>query len=118
MSSGWPPCRFSSPGSGRSRGSPTIPSLQGVAIDPYAVYRRLRERDPIHRMKLVDAWVLTRYEDADAMLRDHRRFANDGRQRCLPRRADRDDVAERRGGGEMPGVGGRAWQHASDDTRS
>ena len=21
----------------------------------------LRERDPIHRMKLVDAWVLTRY---------------------------------------------------------
>ena len=46
------------------------PVSVGVAIDPYAVYRRLRERDPIHRMKLVDAWVLTRYEDADAMLRD------------------------------------------------
>ena len=98
MSSGWPPCRFSSPGSGWSRGVAYNPVSAGVAIDPYAVYRRLRERDPIHRMKLVDAWVLTRYEDADAVLRDHRRFANDGRQRCLPRRADRNDLAERRGG--------------------
>ena len=78
------------------------PVSAGVAIDPYAVYRRLRERDPIHRMKLVDAWVLTRYEDADAVLRDHRRFANDGRQRCLPRRADRNDLAERRGGARCP----------------
>ena len=73
------------------------PVSAGVAIDPYAVYRRLRERDPIHRMKVVDAWVLTRYEDADAMLRDHRRFANDGRQRCLPRRADRNDRRAPRG---------------------
>ena len=51
-----------------------------VARDPYAVYRRLRDRDPIHRMRLIDAWVLTRYEDADAMLRDHERFAAENRR--------------------------------------
>ena len=31
-------------------------------------------------MRLVDAWVLTRYEQVDAMLRDHERFANAGRR--------------------------------------
>ena len=47
------------------------PVSDEVARDPYAVYRRLREKDPVHRMRLVDAWVLTRYHHADAMLRDH-----------------------------------------------
>ena len=56
------------------------PLSDEVATDPYAVYRRLREKDPVHRMRLVDAWVLTRYEDADAMLRDHQRFAAEGRR--------------------------------------
>ncbi len=56
------------------------PVSDEVAADPYAVYRRLRERDPVHRMRLVDAWVLTRYEDADAMLRDHVRFSAEGRR--------------------------------------
>ena len=31
-------------------------------------------------MRLVDAWVLTRYEDADAMLRDHERFGAEDRR--------------------------------------
>ena len=56
------------------------PVSQEVARDPYAVYRRLRDRDPIHRMRLIDAWVLTRYEDADAMLRDHERFGAENRR--------------------------------------
>ena len=56
------------------------PVSDEVARDPYAVYRRLRERDPIHRMRLIDAWVLTRYEDADAMLRDHERFGAEDRR--------------------------------------
>ena len=56
------------------------PVSDEVARDPYAVYRRLREKDPVHRMRLIDAWVLTRYEDADAMLRDHQRFAAEGRR--------------------------------------
>ncbi len=56
------------------------PLSDEVARDPYAVYRRLRDRDPIHRMRLIDAWVLTRYEDADAVLRDHKRFSAEGRR--------------------------------------
>ena len=56
------------------------PVSEEVATDPYAVYRRLRDKDPVHRMRLVDAWVLTRYEHADAMLRDHRRFGAEDRR--------------------------------------
>ena len=56
------------------------PVLDEAATDPYAVYRRLRDKDPIHRMRLVDAWVLSRYEDADAMLRDHDRFSAEDRR--------------------------------------
>ena len=56
------------------------PLSDEVARDPYAVYRRLRDRDPIHRMRLVDAWVLTRYEHADAVLRDHARFSAEDRR--------------------------------------
>ena len=56
------------------------PVSDEAATDPYAVYRRLRDKDPVHRMRLVDAWVLTRYEDADAMLRDHDRFSAEDRR--------------------------------------
>ena len=56
------------------------PVSEEAARDPYAVYRRIRDRDPVHRMRLVDAWVLARYEDADAMLRDHARFSNEDRR--------------------------------------
>lgn len=31
------------------------PLSDEVAIDPYAVYRRPRYKDPVHRMRLVDA---------------------------------------------------------------
>jgi hypothetical protein len=41
--------------------------------DPYAVYRRLREHDPMHRV--LGMWVLTRYADVAAVLRD-RRFSS------------------------------------------
>ena len=56
------------------------PVSDEVARDPYAVYRRIRDKDPVHRMRLIDAWVLARYEDADAMLRDHARFSNEDRR--------------------------------------
>ena len=50
-----------------------------VRTDPYATYRQLRSIDPVHRMRLVDAWALSRYQDVEAVLRDHKRFANAGR---------------------------------------
>ncbi|MDE0142949.1 MAG: cytochrome P450 [Caldilineaceae bacterium] len=47
-----------------------------VLANPYPTYQRLRERDPVHRMRLINAWVLTRYEDVQAVLQDHHRFSN------------------------------------------
>ncbi len=57
------------------------PTSASILSDPYDAYDRLRTRDPVHRMRLINGWVLTRYEDVDMVLRDHRRFSkNDGRE--------------------------------------
>ena len=39
--------------------------------DPYGSYRRLREQDPVHQ-PFPGVWILTRYRDAAALLRDPR----------------------------------------------
>jgi len=44
--------------------------------EPYPVYRKLRERDPYHWSRLTGMLVVSRYEDIDAILRDHERFRN------------------------------------------
>ncbi len=46
--------------------------------DPYPMYRRVRERDPLHRSRAVNGWVFTRYRDVLAALRDER-FSSDER---------------------------------------
>lgn len=43
--------------------------LDGVPADPYPVYDRLRQKDPVHRMD-GGRWLLTRYEDCTAVLRN------------------------------------------------
>ncbi len=48
--------------------------------DPYSIYRRLREKDPVHRSRLFDGWVLSKHADIDAVLRDHKLFSNDERK--------------------------------------
>ena len=53
------------------------PTSAAILSDPYGTYDSLRAKDPIHRMRLINAWVLTRYEDVDMVLRDHRRFSKD-----------------------------------------
>ena len=53
------------------------PTSAAILSDPYDTYDRLREKDPVHRMRLINGWVLTRYEDVDLVLRDHRRFSKD-----------------------------------------
>ena len=55
---------------------PTSPSTRH---DPYGLYDQLRRKDPVHRMRLLKAWALTRYEDGDRLLRDHKRFTSEGR---------------------------------------
>jgi cytochrome P450 len=58
--------------------SPTDPAITtplfGPAMldDPYPVYRRLRETDPVHWHEPFGAWVLTRYHDVVAALHDPR----------------------------------------------
>ena len=52
------------------------PGSSAVLSDPYGVYQQMRRKDPVHRMRLLDAWALTRYRDVDAVLRDHARFSN------------------------------------------
>ena len=47
----------------------TFDLLDGVPADPYPVYDRLRQEDPVHRME-GGRWLLTRYEDCQAVLRN------------------------------------------------
>ena len=57
---------------------PTDPTITAplfgpeMLADPYPVYRRLRETDPVHWHEPFGAWVLTRYDDVVAALHDPR----------------------------------------------
>lgn len=53
------------------------PLAAAMARDPYPVYAKLRRRSPTHHSRLMDALVLSRYADVDAVLRNHARFSND-----------------------------------------
>jgi len=61
--------------------------------DPYPVYRRLREEDPVHRSPL-GIWILSRYADIEPILRDAR-FSNDIRNANSLPLATADNVEER-----------------------
>ena len=64
------------------------PLSAAMAQDPYPVYAALRARGTIHRSRLINAWLFARHADADAILRDHRNFANDPRRGTLTRRQE------------------------------
>lgn len=51
--------------------SPWKPYLRENIINPYPMYKTLRENDPIHQARSGE-WVITRYEDARAILKDSR----------------------------------------------
>ncbi len=68
------------------------PLANGFVANPYPVYRRLRERDPVHYSILLEQVVVTRYADVDRILRDHRSFSNDLRQA----RSSRGSLATRK----------------------
>lgn len=46
------------------------PFEPGFVESPYEQYRRLREHDPVHWSELLEGWVLTRFDDVVAVLRD------------------------------------------------
>lgn len=56
--------------------NPTSPEIRD---NPYDAYRKLREKDPVHRLRLLNAWLLTGYKEIDDALRDHEHFTNSQR---------------------------------------
>jgi cytochrome P450 len=52
------------------------PVAPGMLADPYAMYRALREQAPIYWSEMMESWILTRYDDIDAVLMDSR-FSSD-----------------------------------------
>ncbi len=54
------------------------PLRKEMRADPHPFYRALRERDPVHRSRPADGWVLTRYADIQSVLGD-RSFSSDER---------------------------------------
>ena len=45
-------------------------------VNPYPLYKRMREEDPVHYSESLGYWVLTRYRDVEAALRDERLSAD------------------------------------------
>ena len=43
-----------------------------VIADPYPLLAELRETAPVHKLGFADYWILTRFEDCRAVLRDQR----------------------------------------------
>jgi hypothetical protein len=54
--------------------------------DPYPLYARLRENDPLHRSYAVRGWILFRHADCVEVLRDPRFSADDRRLAAFERR--------------------------------
>lgn len=57
--------------------SPVVfdPFAPGFHDDPFSLYRRLREEDPVHWSPL-NVWILSRHADISTVLRDTARFGN------------------------------------------
>ena len=48
------------------------PTRLDFIADPYPAYAELREREPVHYDEATDHWLISRYEDVNALLRDRR----------------------------------------------
>jgi cytochrome P450 len=47
-----------------------------IDLDPYPIYRRLRDEQPLYYNEVYDFWGLSRYADVDAALRDPQRLSS------------------------------------------
>jgi pimeloyl-[acyl-carrier protein] synthase len=66
------------------------PMRADVRADPHPSYRRLRERDPIHRSFAADGWVLTRWAEISEVLADKTYSSDERNQRRWPREMARN----------------------------
>jgi cytochrome P450 len=60
---------------------PLAPEQQA---DPFSVLRRARSEQPVFYAPEFDLWVVTRYDDVLAVLKDHRTFSSTGALRSSP----------------------------------
>jgi cytochrome P450 len=60
---------------GRDLGDEYDPFGDAHSADPHAFYDRARVEQPVFFSPSLDAWVITRHQDAVSVLRDHRRFS-------------------------------------------
>lgn len=71
--------------------NPLAPEMRD---NPYPFYRQLREQDPVHWSELIEAWVLTRYDDCISVLKsphfsaDRRRAQNRFAQMAIAQQDD------------------------------
>ena len=77
----------------------TPPSMSNLPLwnsfpDPYPLYDELRENHPVHFSEAWNAWLVTRYDDVVAVLRDQRRFVNAGRYTLFMEQLPDDQRAE------------------------
>lgn len=80
---------------GRRPDSPLDAVLSSPAFiaDPYPAYRRLRAEYPLYWSRHWGVWVVSRYEDVVAILRDPARFSSSGRFNTLLELLPPDEAA-------------------------
>ena len=66
--------------------------------NPYPLYRQLRTKDPVHRSRLQDLWVLTRYDEIDGALRSPDFSADNRNQKNYEKERQKAIKARGRGG--------------------
>ncbi|HOE95228.1 MAG TPA: cytochrome P450 [Candidatus Sumerlaeota bacterium] len=54
-----------------------------IMEDPYPIYERLREEQPVFWSDAWQAWVISRYDDVEASLKDKDNLSNENRQALL-----------------------------------
>jgi cytochrome P450 len=54
-----------------------------IMVDPYPIYRRLRETAPVFWSDAWNAWVVSRFDDVGESLRDKENLSNENRQGLL-----------------------------------
>ena len=62
--------------------------------EPYPLYHRLRDVDPVHWSDAWDCWLLTRYDDVNAVLRDSKQFSSVGTTERYLQQLPADALAE------------------------
>ena len=91
------------------------PLAEGYRTDPYPQYRALQTRDPFHRTRLADGWVLTRHEHVSAAARDGRFFTDERKHPLYEKR--RAQLVKAGARGEEPQVPSMLRLDPPDHTR-